>query len=640
MPVVESRDLSRTRTNTQGQVQDEALLQEMLGSIQDHAIFMLNAYGKVRTWNDTAKKLKGYEADEIIGKHFSLFFTPEDIAAGIPEVELEQARKTGKFENEGWRVRKDGSQFWALVGLSAVYDSLGQITGFCKVTQDITHRKQQEDALRDAKYRLQGIYDSCSHLVGLLDIDGTVVDANRAALQLLEVPPEEVYGKHFSDTPWISHSPELQDRVRKAIEQAAAGQVMNLAADHPMKDGTLVHIDLRITPVFSDDGEVIYLIPEGVDVTERIEQERKIQGYIEELENRNRKLREMSQLIHLSHDAILSWEPGGTIRSWNQGAASLYGYSKQEAIGTRPHELLRAVQTISGEQVEDQVMQQGHWGGRMIHRTKDGEEIEVFSRQQLMHLGETKVILETNRDLREWRQVVDLKGLNEKLKQSNQELEQFAYIASHDLQEPLRKITAYAELIEEDEHTILSSDSKSYLKTVLSGARRLQHLITDLLQYSRITSRGKAFSKVDPGECLRAVIESLELRIKELGAIITYDELPVIHADESQLILLLQNLISNALKYRSDQPPKIHIAAKKTSEGFEFSVKDNGIGIEPQYREQIFEIFKRLHARREREGGTGIGLANCRRIVQRLGGQIWVESTPGEGSTFHFTVKQ
>jgi PAS domain S-box-containing protein len=232
----------------------------------------------------------------------------------------------------------------------------------------------------------------------------------------------------------------------------------------------------------------------------------------------------------------------------------------------------------------------------------------------------------------------------QELARSNAELEQFAYIASHDLQEPLRMITSYLQLLERRYKNRLDADADEFIGYAVDGANRLQRLISDLLAYSRVNTRGKPFEAVDCVTVMQNVLLNLKVAIEESGAVVTHDALPQVMGDSRQLVQLFQNLIGNAIKFHADRPPQVHIGIRRQGNQpngeaayWLFSVQDNGIGIEPRYFDRIFLIFQRLH-NREQYPGTGIGLAICKKIVERHGGQIWVESELGKGSTFRFTI--
>jgi len=242
-----------------------------------------------------------------------------------------------------------------------------------------------------------------------------------------------------------------------------------------------------------------------------------------------------------------------------------------------------------------------------------------------------------------------LKQTMAELERSNTELEQFAYIASHDLQEPLRMVVSYMQLLARRYKGKLDSDADEFIAYAVDGATRMQQLIKGLLTYSRVGTSGKDFEPTDCGAVFERTLDNLQKAVEESGANVTHDPLPTVISDRMQLGQLLQNLISNAIRFRSEKQPRIHVSAEKIEnsairipqseikKGWVFSVSDNGIGIDPEFSERIFIIFQRLHKRREYPG-TGIGLAFCKKIVERHGGHIWVESEPGKGSTFYFTI--
>jgi len=228
--------------------------------------------------------------------------------------------------------------------------------------------------------------------------------------------------------------------------------------------------------------------------------------------------------------------------------------------------------------------------------------------------------------------------LNEDLLRSNRELEQFAYVASHDLQEPLRMVSSFTQLLSARYKDKLDQQAHEFISFAVDGAQRMQRLINDLLQYSRIQTRGKSLVMINMNDILNQTLHNLGIRIREKKAVVTYDTLPEVFADDGQMLQLFQNLIENGIKF-CDKNPKVHIGVAEENDQFIFSVHDNGIGIEPQYFERIFQIFQRLHLKDE-YGGTGIGLAICKRIVERHGGKIWVESGNGKGTIFKFTIRK
>ncbi len=234
----------------------------------------------------------------------------------------------------------------------------------------------------------------------------------------------------------------------------------------------------------------------------------------------------------------------------------------------------------------------------------------------------------------------ELANLNKEFKRSNEELEQFAYVASHDLQEPLRTISGYIQLIQKQIQRGNTEGINDFMGFAVEGVSRAQALISDLLQFSRVSRKGNPFAETDLSEVLNIAITHLSVKIKELEATVTFEKLPRVRGDSSQLTRLFQNLIDNAMKFRAQgRKPEVKVYVKEQEEMYLFAVADNGIGIENKFYNRIFAIFQRLHTRTEYEG-TGIGLAVCKKIVERHGGEIWVESEPGVGSTFYFTIKK
>jgi signal transduction histidine kinase len=246
--------------------------------------------------------------------------------------------------------------------------------------------------------------------------------------------------------------------------------------------------------------------------------------------------------------------------------------------------------------------------------------------------------------LHEAKRLAELQEVYEQLQESraefsrsNAELEQFAYVASHDLQEPLRMVTAYMQLLAQHSQAQLDAQAQEYMGYAVEGAERMRTLIDDLLAYSRVGTRGKPLNPTDSATLLHQALQNLQVQVTETGAVVTSDSLPTVCVDQSQLGMLWQNLLSNAIKFHGPEPPHIHVSARQQGDEWVFSVRDNGIGLDPTQAERIFVVFQRLHTRQEYPG-TGIGLAICKKIVERHGGRIWVESAPEQGATFYFTL--
>ena len=342
--------------------------------------------------------------------------------------------------------------------------------------------------------------------------------------------------------------------------------------------------------------------------------------------------------VEHSKDAFYLHKRNGKIIDANRHACEILGYTLKELL------------TLSIQDIDQEINLEKHlerWEQMVpgepitlegIHRRKDGITFPVEVRLVWFESGGEQFMLGLVRDITA-RKLMErtLYERTESLERSNKELEQFAYVASHDLQEPLRMIASYTQLLAKRYKGKLDSDADEFISYAVDGANRMQMLINDLLDYSRVGTRGKEFAMTGFDAILGKTLRDLSKRVEESGAKVTIDPMPSLIVDSGQIGQLFQNLISNAIKFRGDTPPQIHISSAKNENKWIFSVSDNGIGIAPEYSTRIFEIFQRLHTKEE-YSGSGIGLAICKKIVERHGGKIWIESEPAKGTTFYFTI--
>jgi PAS domain S-box-containing protein len=346
------------------------------------------------------------------------------------------------------------------------------------------------------------------------------------------------------------------------------------------------------------------------------------------------------RLFETAQDGILILEAEtGRINDVNPFFIQMLGYSHEEFLGKKLWEIGLFKDIVSSQNAFSELQEKGYIRYEDLPlETKDGRNIDVEFVSNVYLVNGNKVIQCNIRDItRRKNTEKELRHLTDELKRSNEDLQQFAYAASHDLQEPLRGIEGFTKLLEKHYKGKLDGKADEFIDHIIDDTKRMQMLIKDLLEYSRVSTQGIVFRPTNCSVALEEAIYNLRTAVKESNVELTYDLLPTVTADASQLSRLFQNLIGNAIKFRGNKPLKIHISAEQKGDEWVFPIKDNSIGIEPKFFERIFSVFQRLHTRNEYKG-TGIGLAVCKKIVERHGGRIWVESEPGKGSTFYFTI--
>jgi PAS domain S-box-containing protein len=510
---------------------------------------------------------------------------------------------------------------WVQTVKTPVRDARGAVTGVIVFFEDITERRQAQqelvrtsEALSAERQRFANVLDLLPAYVVLLSPDYHVPFANRFFRERFG----EAHGRRCYEYLFGRNEPcEVCDTYK--VLKTGAPQRWEWTGP----DGH--NYDIYDFPFTDVDGSHL-ILEMGIDITERKQAET--------------RLRQQAALLDLAHDAIFVRDLESRIRFWNQGASEMYGWSGREVEGLISHELLRTQFPVPLEQIEAAVREHGKWEGEIKQVTRDGKALTVESRWslQLAENGAPLAILEITRDITGRKQAEEaLEQKARDLARSNADLEQFAYVASHDLQEPLRMVANFTQLLADRYRDKVGEEGAEFITFAVDGATRMQRLIQDLLTYSRVGSRGRSFQPTDCNEVLGAAVANLQVAIQENAAVITHEELPTILADATQMTQVIQNLVGNAIKFHGEAPPRVHVSAARQGNTWVFSVRDNGIGIDSAFSDRIFVIFQRLHARGQYPG-TGIGLALCKKIVERHGGTIRVESKPGQGATFLFTI--
>ena len=496
-------------------------------------------------------------------------------------------------------MRKDGSEFPIEFTLSPLETRDGWV--FLIALRDVSE-KQRTDA------RFRALLESAPDAMVIVNVEGLI--------ELVNLQTEKLFG--YTRMELVGQSVDMlvplelrgghaghRDQFFRSPKPRSMGAGLDLMASR--KDGSQFPVEISLSPL---EG------PDGISVT----------AAIRDVSDRKKAETRFRALLESAPDAMVISDASGRIELVNAQAERLFGYERTEMVGHRDSYFVAPKQREMGAGLD------------LMAVRRDGTEFPVeISLSPLEGPGGISVTAAI-RDTTERRVAgQQLAAKMVELRHSNEALEQFAHIASHDLQEPLRMVASYTQLLSKRYKGRLDADADEFIGYAVDGTQRMKRLIEDLLQYSRAGKGAPPSEELSSEEALQVAIKNLNFAIQDSQAIVTHDALPRVIGVESQVVQIFQNLIGNAIKYRGDRIPQVHVSATTLCGEWVFNVADNGIGIDPKYFERIFVIFQRLHSRQEYQG-TGIGLAICKRILQQQGGRIWVESELKKGSVFHFSL--
>lgn len=604
----------------------EARYRRLFEASRDGILILDADTGLITDVNPFLEKLLGYSQQDFIGKQLWEIGPFKDIEESKKAFEELQANEYIRYDNLPLQTG-DGRRM-DVEFISSVYLVDHKRVIQCNI-RDISDRRIAALRLKIAEEEHRSLFSSITDGVFIVDSAGNILGCNKASLDMLGYTNDEIKKMSFQQlTPekWHQMNVDIYENQVKAY-----GCSDEYEQELIRKDGTVVPVSVKIWLTKDEEGR-----PSGAwgivrDISERRRLEAERIELVHDLSERIKWLRVLYEL------SLAIEEEGITLEEILQRTAQLIPSSWHYPGDTCARVLLGDKEFKTANFQKTKLKQSADI---MVRGKKEGA-IEVCylkersEADKVPFLSEEHILIDLLAD--QLGRVVERLWAKDELAKSNAELEQFAYVASHDLQEPLRMVSSYVQLLKSRYEGKLDSDADDFIGYAVDGARHMQNLTSDLLDYSRVGTRGRPPKPTNTRVALDHALANLKVAIDESGAVITHDSLPTAIADETQLVSLFQNLIVNAINFRGDDPPRIHVSAERKGGSYLFSVRDNGIGIKPEESERIFQIFHRLHTRAKRPG-TGIGLAICKKIVERHGGRIWVESEPGKGSTFYFAL--
>ncbi len=627
------RDISVRKSAERHLAQMEGRYRGLLEAAPD-AMVVVNPEGEIVLLNVQAEKQFGYRRDELVGQQVKNIipegFAERLIADGTRSAAEALAQQIGTGIELSGR-RKDGSEFPLEIMLSPLQSPEGTLV--TAAIRDISVRKAAEQHLAQMEGRYRGLLEAAPDAMVVVNPAGEIVLLNVQAEKQFGYRRDELVGQKVKNIIPEGFAERLiADGTRTAAEALAQQIGTGIELSGRRKDGSEFPLEIMLSPLESAEGTLVTAAIRDISVRKGAER------HLAQMEGRYRGL------LEAAPDAMVVVNPAGEIVLLNVQAEKQFGYRRDELVGQQvkniiPEGFAERLIADALRSAEDALAQQIGTGIELSGRRKDLSVFPIEIMLSPLASSEGTLVTAAIRDItKRKRAEASLLEKVEELNRSNEELGQFAYIASHDLQEPLRMVASYTQLLARRYKGKLDSDADEFIAFAVDGASRMQRLIQDLLAYSRVGTKGKELLDTSGEDALRHALVNLRGAIEASGAQVTHDPLPSVMADEMQLIQLFQNLVGNAIKYQSAGVPRVHVsAARNGGKEWIFSVQDNGLGIDSQYFEKIFGMFQRLH-KREEFAGTGIGLAICKKIAERHGGSISVESQLGQGSTFRFAL--
>ena len=587
--------------------------------------WMADAKGNIFWYNQRWFDYTGTTLEQVAGWDWQKVHHPDHVKRVVAEIR--RCFDAGEIWEDTFPLRGgDGNYRLFLSRAVPIRDPDGKILRWFGTNTDISESKES-----GAKYR--GLLEAAPDAMVVVDQNGQIVLLNVQAEKQFGYRRDELVGQRVTDIIPEGFAERLiADGTRSAAEALAQQIGTGIELSGRRKDGTEFPIEIMLSPLESAEGTLVTAAIRDISVRRAAEK------HLAQMEGRYRGL------LEAAPDAMVVVNQIGEIVLLNVQAEIQFGYRRHELVGQKvkniiPEGFAERLVADALRSAEAALTQQMGTGIELIGRHKNGSNFPIEIMLSPLENAEETLVTAAIRDITTRKKAeVHLLHKMEELNRSNEELGKFAYIASHDLQEPLRMVASYTQLLARRYKGKLDSDADEFISFAVDGASRMQRLIQDLLVYSRVGTKGQELLETSSEDSLHRALVNLGGAIEESGALVTHDPLPSVMADETQLIQLFQNLVGNGIKYQSPGIPKVHISASKNGgDKWTFSVKDNGLGIDPQYFEKIFGMFQRLH-KREEFAGTGIGLAICKKIVERHGGSISVESEPGHGATFSFAL--